>query len=294
MDKLGQSGSHSGGWSLWKHSIGQTVPEDWRLKAEANAARIQKRIKDAKVDVALNADQTFVNFYMEEETVIAPRGTKRVGGRVKADVKKGFTLMVTCNLNTSQIEAPFSVFNGTKLCRAKYPERTLAYKHRNWRNSALGETGFLGFQPKHWFDEDITIQWLEWVLDVLHPGCKVGVSLDMAPAHRGGRVKAYIDRRTAEGRLVVEEIDGGLTSVLQVCDLAANKEIKALIKKGYLKYRIWFLKKERAKTPDQPNRRITMKMPIEEMMKIIEDSIYQFNNRQIETESIRKTFVSAG
>ena len=37
-----------------------------------------------------------------------------------------------------------------------------------------------------------------------------------------------------------------------------------------------------------------MKMPIEEMMKIIEDSICQFNNRQIETESIRKTFVSAG
>ena len=53
----------------------------------------------------------------------------------------------------------------------------------------------------------------------------------MAPAHRGGQVKEYNDRRTKEGHRVVKEIDGVLTYVLQVCNHVANKEIKALIKK---------------------------------------------------------------
>ena len=49
-------------------------------------------------------------------------------------------------------------------------------------------------------------------------------------------VAKYIKKRTEEGRLVLEEIKGGLTSVMQVCDLTVNREIKSLIKKGYLAY----------------------------------------------------------
>ena len=125
-------------------------------------------------------------------------------------------------------------------------------------------------------------------------GKRVGISLDMAPVHWGGRVKAYIDRRTAEGRLVVEEIEGGLTSVLQVCDLVANKEIKHIIKTLYLKYRTEFIMAEQAKTPGEPNRRIMMKIPIVKMMEIIEKAVKQFNDRQRETKSVKKEFVNAG
>ena len=56
---------------------------------------------------------------------------------------------------------PFVVFDGTKITTAKQPERTLAYKHRNWRNSKPGGTGRMTFQKKHWFDADITIMWFE-------------------------------------------------------------------------------------------------------------------------------------
>ena len=59
---------------------------------------------------------------MEEEHFIAPTGTKRVGGRVKADAKAGFTFMVTVNLSTSEVEAPFIVYTGTKLNEAVRPE----------------------------------------------------------------------------------------------------------------------------------------------------------------------------
>ena len=76
------------GWSVRKNSVGQTVPENWRELAEADAARICKRFKDENVDMTENSDQTFVNFFMEEEKVVAPTGTRRVGGKIQANVKK--------------------------------------------------------------------------------------------------------------------------------------------------------------------------------------------------------------
>ena len=70
------------GWSFRHNSVGQTLPEDWRQKAEDNVARINKKFKDDNVDIVRNADQTFVQFFMEEEYVAAPTGTKRIGGKV--------------------------------------------------------------------------------------------------------------------------------------------------------------------------------------------------------------------
>ena len=51
-------------------------------------------------------------------------------------------------------------------------------------------------------------------------------------------------RRTDKGRLVLEEIHGGLTSIMQVCGLAVNREIKNLIKRKYLVYRREFIRAE--------------------------------------------------
>ena len=45
----------------------------------------------------------------------------------------------------------------------------------------------------------------------------------MAPDHRSGRLSEYVEKRTKEGRLVLGFINGGLTSLLQVCDLVTNK-----------------------------------------------------------------------
>ena len=108
--------------------------------SEAITAKICERFNEENIEVIINADQTSVKFFMEEGQVVAPTETKRVGGRVKAKVKKGFTLMVGCNLETSLMEDPFVVFDGTKLCKAKQPERTLAWKCRNWCSSVAGKT----------------------------------------------------------------------------------------------------------------------------------------------------------
>ena len=73
--------------------------------------------------------------------------------------------------------------------------------------------------------------------------------MNMAPAHRSGRVSEYVKKRTKEGRLVLGFINGGLTSVIKVCDLVANKDFRALIKKSYMKWRAELLMDERSKTP---------------------------------------------
>ena len=58
------------------------------------------------------------------------------------------------------------------------------------------------------------------------------------------------------GRLILEFIDGALTSVIQVCDLDGNKPLKINIKRQYLKYRADFIKAERAKYPGEPNKHV--------------------------------------
>ena len=95
--------------------------------------------------------------------------------------------------------------------------------------------------------------------------------MDMAPAHHSGRVSEYTEKRTKEVRLVLGFINGGLTYLLQVCDLDSNKEFKALIKKAYMKWRAKFLMAERAKTPNDKFRRIKIKIQVDTMTDIVEE-----------------------
>ena len=110
-----------------KNSIGQVVPDDWRQLSEKSSESIRNNLRDC--DVIVNADQTFVKLYMEDETVLAPVGTKRVGGKVNpSDKKKGFTVMITVCMSSNVICDPFIVFTGTKKIRSKRPEQTLDFR----------------------------------------------------------------------------------------------------------------------------------------------------------------------
>jgi hypothetical protein len=119
-------------FAVRKNSIGQKVPEDWRELAVANVEEIRKALQEANVDIVVNADQTFLRFMPEQEYVLAPKGCKRVGGKVKTDEKAGCTLMVSTELNSSQLLPPFLVMNGTKKVDAKQLEQTLWWKYRDW------------------------------------------------------------------------------------------------------------------------------------------------------------------
>ena len=91
--------------------------------------------------------------------------------------------MVTCDIYSSKMTSPFVVYNGTKLKDMKNKTTALAWKLRNWHDLSNIPTDHMAFQNKHWFDDDITIEYFELLLGVLYPGKKFGLSLDMAPAN---------------------------------------------------------------------------------------------------------------
>ena len=100
---------------------------------------------------------------------------------------------------------------------------------------------YVTFQKKHWFDVDMTIEYITFLVDVVYPGQIVGLSWDKYPAHASPAVAAVIQQKIDEGRLVVGYIPGGITSVIQVCDLVANKDLKLFIKQDYYKWRSDFV-----------------------------------------------------
>ena len=168
-------------FSARKNSISQVVPDTWRQDAEKASTLIRERLKDC--DVIVNADQTFIRMYMEEEKVLAPTSTKRVGGKVNVkDKKTGFTVMVSVVMNSNRVCDPVIVFTGTKMKDAKRPKGTLDFKYQTWKEDGVGRTASVFFQKKHWFDVDICIRWLRWLKNQF-PRCKIGLIWDHAPAH---------------------------------------------------------------------------------------------------------------
>jgi len=84
-------------YSVRKNSISQSIPVDWRVKAEENALRIRNQFHKAKVDVVINADETFVLFHMQDHKLIVPTGIKRVGTAAQVDNEKvGATVLIAC------------------------------------------------------------------------------------------------------------------------------------------------------------------------------------------------------
>jgi hypothetical protein len=96
-----------------KNSISQSIPVDWRVKAEENALRIRNQFNEAKVDVVINADETFVLFHMQHHKLIIPTGIKRVGTAAQVDNKKvAATVLIACEYKTLMLLPPMVIFTG--------------------------------------------------------------------------------------------------------------------------------------------------------------------------------------
>ena len=91
------------------------------------------------------------------------------------------------------------------------------------------------FQKKHWFDSGITIRFLAWLMR-LYPGQKIGLIWDSAPQHESmdPELRQFIEGESE--RLCIATIPKGMTSVLQVCDIALNAPLK---KRVMYKYQEW-------------------------------------------------------
>ena len=287
------------GFAVRKKSIGQTVPDNWREQAVEAAEIFRSVLKEEDVDDVVSADQTFVVYCNESKFVVAPAGVRRVGGHVKADCKNGFTLMVTASLKSSNLQPAFLVFNGTKMDDAKIPSATNDFKFQKWdkvqADESFGGTASVHHQEKHWFDGTITARYVRWLCDECYPRKKVGLLWDHAPSHVGEEARAVISKCEREGKLVVLLVPRGLTSIMQVCDLVVNKELKRMIKDKYQFWRSVELNFQRKRVG--LNKQINLKVPTEVMIRFVEEAIVDFNHKQNNSEgtpSIKKGFRIAG
>ena len=140
---------HRHSWTVRKTTVSQKVPSNWIEVAQLDSARICETMRAAGVEVLINADQTFLRFYPEDDHVLAPVGSKRVGSTIKTDEKKGCTLMGGMEMFTSSCLPGFIVLTGTYQGRLG----------KSWAEYQ-GES-FVAFQPKHWFDKNIMKDWLD-------------------------------------------------------------------------------------------------------------------------------------
>ena len=92
------------GWTVRNIS---KVPDNWlrRQKVKVNDL-------NANVDVLMNSDETFFQFYPEVKHAVAPVGAKRVGSTNETNEKKGLTGMLGMELLSSLFLTPFLIFDG--------------------------------------------------------------------------------------------------------------------------------------------------------------------------------------
>ena len=86
-------------------------------------------------------------------------------------------------------------------------------------------------------------------------------------------------------------IPGGLTSVMQLCDLIVNKLFKQYLRDFYYKWRTAYIRRMRA---TGVTGKLNIKLPRDEMIRFIEASIRKLNRQQLAKPTIRKTFQKIG
>ena len=110
------------------------------------------------------ADQTFLRYLLAKEELLVPSGTRHVGTNVAgADERKGVTLMLTAfawkkkesGIIETGLLPQFIVFNGKT-------GKTLDKRYSDWCKRP-GHSGSMNFQAKHWFDNVITLRWINWL-----------------------------------------------------------------------------------------------------------------------------------
>lgn len=254
-------------FSIRKESISQTVPVNWLQICLDACALICSIMRSAGVTRLVNADEMFLQFYPKETHLIAPTNARRVGSNRAEDAKKGCTVMVACEMFQSQIIAPMIIMTGQ-------PDGTLSRRFSSWDGPSK-----VTFHPKHWMDKDGCCTYLEYLASC-YPGEKVGLIWDAASSHFSDQVK----EKAADLNITLGGIPPGCTSLIQVCDLIANKPIKQAFKTRYVSWKI-------ASDPGPGGK---YKVDRKDVISWLEQSIEDVNARMSTRSEVAKAFVTYG
>ena len=239
--------------------------------AERGAQRVRKTFSEAKVNVVINCDETFIRFHVASKKILARKGSKRVGVSRKLDEKDGCTLMVSMEMRSSQLLPPFVIFKGGF-------GKTLMKKWKDY------EHGTVLFTQKHWQTEE-TMKIYVNHLRLSFPGKVIGLLFDCAPSHSKRLVKwINEENKISETKIIVEFIDECLTSIYQPCDVTMNKPLKAKVRHHYYTHIRGLNTK--------PGEKIVITREL--LMKFIVSSFNEINNEQMHNRSIAESFNTCG
>jgi hypothetical protein len=266
------------GFSIRKNTVSQKIPEDWRRLSELGAQRVRNYFKDARVDVVLAADETFIRFHESRGLLIAPSGEKRVGTAAQIDDKAGCTVLPTMDMTASQLLTPMVIFTGVF-------GATLMKKWQTYAQSLVM------FTEKHWMTAETFILYVSWLMDY-YKGKRIGLIIDYAPSHCNAEVSSWINRLNKEHavhetKIFIEWVDKGLTSVYQPGDIAINKPLKDKIRESYHEHVSAIASKN-----FQAGQRIRVSREI--LLGFIEKAFRSINRDQKCSSSIYKSFRMCG
>jgi hypothetical protein len=261
-------------------SISQKVPLDWKNIAVQTAERICQQGRLLEVDNILAMDETFILYHLSASKVLVPTGIKRVGSLIPvANEKKGVTLVVTASLLSSQLLPPFIVDSGGF-------GSTLMHQWKHYTKSTVL------FNATHWMTQYIFILYLEWV-SKMFPTQRIMLIIDRSTTHYGKIIDDWIvnhNKIELGGRIFLEYIHEGMTSVQQVCDIAVNKPLKALIKQQYYRFRMECIGDLSAKDLVGS----VFAVPREDLVGMIESSFDEINNKNRQRRWIAAAFAQCG
>ena len=262
-------------FSVRKISISQSVPPDWREKAEENAARIRHTFLKEKVDIVINADETFLLFHPFGQRLIAPTGVKPIGSAVQVDNEKwGATVMISCEYRTSSILPPMIIFTGVYCAKLM----------KQWANFDRAK---VIFNESHWMTSNAAIIYLSHLINIFK-GKKIGLIWDKHTSHYSEEVLQFIKNCNEDDStttsIVLELVDEGLTPIIQVPDVAVNKVFKAGVKQRYHQYR--------SRLPLQIGKKVVVSR--ETLVDFVLDTISEINDDNNERQFIAESFRRCG
>jgi hypothetical protein len=254
-------------FSCRRESISQKIPENWNVLAIQSAELIAETMRKACVTKLVGMDEMFLQFYPKETVLIAPKNSKRVGSNRSEDEKIGCTCVVSVEMFASQVLAPFVVMTGVV-------DGNLAKKYASWEGASS-----VNFNPTHWINKEMAKRYIDW-LSSCFEGESIGLIWDSASSHTSEDVLQYAQ----EKGIAVGFIPGGLTSIMQVCDLVVNKPLKQRFKQLYTAYKL----------RNDPGAGKKVKVKRDDVLLWLEQAIGDFNEKNLNGRLLEKSFKKYG
>ncbi|RHY16226.1 hypothetical protein DYB32_010666 [Aphanomyces invadans] len=138
----------------------------------------------------------------------------------------------------------------------------------------------------------IFVLYLTWV-NKMFPDKRILLVVDRSTTHYGKLVSDWLTDHhssASTGKVFVEYISEGMTSVQQVCDIAINKPLKELIKKEYFNFRFDALQEKTAAELAG----CTLTVPREDLIGMIESAVDAINLENQRRRWIARTFALCG